>query len=68
MVMIYKNSKNMNDKKKMLKQKGSSLLLSKHDIALNNNKTDISVLKIFKGIYFKDILYILYILNLKLKN
>ncbi|KAG4086548.1 hypothetical protein H8356DRAFT_1734355 [Neocallimastix lanati (nom. inval.)] len=42
------NSKNMNDKKKMLKQKGSSLLLSKHDIALNNNKTDISVLKIFK--------------------
>jgi len=43
------DSKKQNEKIILMKNKVSSVLLSKNDIALNDNKTGIPVLKIFKG-------------------
>ncbi|OUM63216.1 hypothetical protein PIROE2DRAFT_61428 [Piromyces sp. E2] len=42
------DSKKQSEKKILMKNKVSSILLSKNDVALNDNKTGIPVLKIFK--------------------
>jgi len=43
------DSKKIGEKRALLKNKTSSVLLSKNDVAQNDNKTGFPVLKIFKG-------------------